>query len=76
MIEPRQPTIDTDGGPWATHDMACAVCRKEHAVLDLGTGIFRPCWTCQEKGWRLAKPGWFARWLLDRKADNPYRCYS
>lgn len=61
-----QPTIQTDGGPWAEHDMPCAVCRERHAVLILGTGRFAPCWTCQGNGWQLAKRvgrGPFRRWI-------------
>ena len=49
------PIIISDGGPWATHDMACAVCHKYKAVIDVGTGVFSPCWKCQEDGWRLDK---------------------
>jgi hypothetical protein len=49
------PVVVTDGGPWATHDYACMVCRREKAVIDLGTGIFGPCWQCQSEGWRIAK---------------------
>ena len=48
-----QPTVITDGGPWAEHDMPCAVCRVRPAVLNLNVGMFEPCWTCQEQGFRL-----------------------
>jgi hypothetical protein len=49
----HRPVVFTDGGPWADHDQACAVCRERPAVLDLNSGIFHPCGTCQEAGWRL-----------------------
>lgn len=49
----HEPVIRTDGGPWAEHDQACAVCGERKAVLDLGNGIFDPCWDCQTRGWRL-----------------------
>lgn len=52
-MELRQPTILTDGGPWADHDQACAVCHIAKAVIDVGTGIFQPCWGCQSKGYML-----------------------
>jgi hypothetical protein len=42
-------------GPIATHDMPCPVygCPNK-AVLEFGTpGMFQPCWTCQQLGWRL-----------------------
>lgn len=39
---------DYDGAPVATHNMPCAVCYKKHAVLDMGEGIFQPCWDCQK----------------------------
>jgi hypothetical protein len=52
--EIHTPVIVTDGGPWAEHDMACAVCQQKKAVLDLNSGRFDPCWGCQGAGWRLA----------------------
>lgn len=58
-MDPRLPTIVTDGGPWAEHDQACAVCSVRCAVLDIGTGIFHPCWACQRVGWRLLRRRWF-----------------
>jgi hypothetical protein len=65
-VIPRQPTVASDGGPWAEHDMACAVCRKRNAVLILETGYFQPCWGCQTAGFYLVRPpvGW--RWLACR----------
>lgn len=54
--------VFTDGGPWADHNMPCAVCRKKHAVLDLSCGIMRPCWGCQGKGWDIhKKKSWVER---------------
>lgn len=50
-----RPTVVTDGGPWADHDMPCAVCRTRPAVLDLASGVFEPCWECQSDGWQLRK---------------------
>lgn len=48
--------VNTYGGsPFATHDMPCAICRENHAVLDLSTGVMQPCWECQENGWRLVR---------------------
>jgi hypothetical protein len=53
--------IETDGGPWATHNMPCAVCGKKHAVLDLETGFFHPCWECRSKYdlVKIKRPWWF-----------------
>ena len=51
----HRPNIVTDGGPWAEHDQACAVCWERPAVLELGEGLFQPCWACQEEGWRLRR---------------------
>lgn len=62
--EPHVPTIVTDGGPWATHDQACAVCHQRSAVLDLSDGIFQPCWECRREGWLLRyrpRRFWFRR---------------
>jgi hypothetical protein len=52
-MELLKPTIVTDGGPWADHNMPCAVCHVNHAVLNLDGYAFEPCWTCQIKGWKL-----------------------
>ena len=60
-IEAFTPTVETDGGPWATHNMPCPVLGPpHHAVLDIGTGIFHPSWKAQEQGWRLVlhRPWW------------------
>ena len=33
-----KPTVETDGGPWAVHNMPCAVMyQEEKAVLDLNS---------------------------------------
>ena len=52
-MEMHKPVIFTDGGPWATHDHACAVCHVRPSVIDLNTGRFQPCWQCQGDGWRV-----------------------
>jgi hypothetical protein len=48
-------TVITDGGPWAQHTMPCPVCCDRHAILDLSTGAFGPCGTCQADGWQLTR---------------------
>ena len=58
------PKIVTDGGPWALHNMPCAIDRQEHAVLELSTGIFLPSWKAQRDGWRLVKAPQWLRWFL------------
>jgi len=51
-----KPTIITDGGPWANHNMPCAVMdQTEKAVLDLNSNVFQPSWKAQENGWHLIK---------------------
>ena len=56
--------IETDGGPWAKHNMPCPIDRKEYAVLDLESGVFLPSWKAQREGWMLIKaPGWL-KWFL------------
>lgn len=66
MSELHQPVVITDGGPWAEHDHACAVCSARHSVLDLNTGMFQPCWGCQQDGWYLVRSKPLRRWLLSR----------
>lgn len=64
MTTVHEPVIITDGGPWASHDFACPVCHNKHAVLDLNTGVFQPCWDCQTLGWLLTKrTSKLTRWL-------------
>lgn len=61
---------DFGGSPIAEHNMPCAVCRNSHAVIDLNTGIFHPCWPCQDRQWILVNiktlPFW-VRWFLARE---------
>ena len=54
-LELAKIIVVTDGGPWAKHNMPCAVCGKEKAVLDLSGYYFQPCWACQKLGWELSK---------------------
>lgn len=62
-VEMHQPVVITDGGPWAIHDHACSVCSKNKSVLDLNTGIYQPCWTCQRAGWAvIRKSRWRTKW--------------
>lgn len=67
MIELHEPQIQTDGGPWATHDHACSVCHKKHSVIDVGTGLFQPCWDCQSQRWFTVKiPEWL-KWAFSKQ---------
>ncbi len=74
-VEMHVPVVITDGGPWAIHDQACAVCQERKAVIDLNTGHFQPCWRCQSIGWELVQrlPRWLrpwpAGWFRRRKAS-------
>lgn len=52
-VRVREPRVLTDGGPWASHDVACPVCSINHAILDLHFGIFTPCDFCSSVGWAL-----------------------
>lgn len=77
------PTIRTDGGPWAEHNMPCAVCCLKKATLDLNTGIFQPCSPCQRRGLyvmvrpRLRVRQWRApRWRRPRLDDLPWHSGS
>lgn len=58
MIETRRPTVITDGGPWATHDQACAVCSERPAILQLWDGVYQPCGVCAMDGWELKRRKW------------------
>lgn len=35
-----------DSGMFATHDYSCPCCREESAILDLSSGLMKPCWKC------------------------------
>ena len=59
---------DFGGAPFAEHDMACPVCSVNHAVLELDTGRFNPCWECQKEGWIMHRlPKWVVR-IMKRMA--------
>lgn len=64
------PTVITDGGPWAEHDQACAVCSTNAAVIDLNVGMYQPCWSCQGQGFALMfrRSRWRA-WRRPRHGD-------
>lgn len=63
----RPPLADqiivTDGGPWASHNVVCAVCGERGAILDLNNGVFMPCDICKHNGWSLTQrnPNWIMR---------------
>ncbi len=65
-MTPREPTVFTDGGPWATHDQRCAVLKGEPAVIDIGTGVFHPSWKAQSMGYRLVKADTLIRRVIVR----------
>lgn len=65
-----KPTVETDGGPWATHDMPCAVYQDKPAVLDLSTGMFHPSWRAQEEGWMLVRVPRWAKWIVRLVSDR------
>jgi hypothetical protein len=59
--------VVTDGGPWALHNMPCAVCGVNHAVIELWNGHYQPCWKCQNIGYRLLRlPLWLSHGILKR----------
>lgn len=60
--EMLQPEIVTDGGPWAMHNMPCAVCVERKAILNLSIGVFEPCGECQSLGWETRRRR--RRWYL------------
>ena len=51
----------TDGGPWAQHNMPCAKCGKNKAIMQLWDGTFQPCRSCQREGWKTVKIPKFLR---------------
>lgn len=48
-------------GPFAIHNMPCAVCSERPAVYVLCNGTYEPCWGCQGRGWILRKRRWWER---------------
>lgn len=66
-------TVESDGGPWARHNMPCGVCQKNHAVLDLNLWVYLPCWYCQDEGWemRRCKPRWWQKRYRRRSGVSP-----
>jgi len=52
-MELLKPKIEVIGPGAIDHNMPCSVCHKEPAVITCETGIFKPCWGCQELGHQL-----------------------
>ena len=70
LAGPRlHPKVVTDGGPWADHNMPCAVCWSRAAVLNLNDGVFEPCWECQRTGFKLKRPS-RRQWRKYRRAAD------
>jgi hypothetical protein len=68
MYKLLTPRIE-DHGIFANHDYPCPVCLKEHAVLNMQTGVFQPCWLCQTEGFRTyIVPRWLRKLLARYKA--------
>ena len=74
-MKTRSPTIEVhDSGLVAEHDQACCVCQHGKALLEMGSGRFQPCSSCQREGWRVqlvlpslpARLGALPCWLLVR----------
>lgn len=59
-----------DSGMIASHDYSCSICRKNHAILDLNSGIMQVCNECHDKGYSVikVKSGW--RWLIDLLSEK------
>ena len=51
-------------GPFAEHNFPCPVCHTNPAVLEMTEGVFWPCWSCQEQGWKVTKSRkrWWQFW--------------
>lgn len=54
-MEKTEIKIETDGGPWADHNMPCPVCWENKAVYHTNTGRFDVCWKCQKEGWHVCR---------------------
>lgn len=70
MATDKQANV-RDHGIFAEHDMLCAIRGCENtAVLDMTTGVYQPCWTCQ-RDWLLTprKVPWWRK--LFRKPEGP-----
>lgn len=46
---------------YATHNMPCAVCWENKAILLMNQYVFEPCGDCQQAGWELRKKKWWNR---------------
>lgn len=72
-MKPREPQIEVPG-PFAIHDMRCAVLPHESAVYHLNDGVFYPSWQAQAYGWRLVQARtWFQRLALRLAFNGPER---
>ena len=74
-------TVEPLGPGAVTHNMPCAVCHTESAVMKCDTGIFKPCWDCQGLGHQLilkkpskpyAERSWWQK-LMIQLTNDPKR---
>lgn len=72
---PMHAPIVEDHGLFAEHDMACAVCGINKAMLAMNNGVFWPCDTCRQKGWELGRIRyrWLQRWFHNNFAHRSRR---
>lgn len=64
-MNPREPFLEVQG-PFAIHDMRCAIESGEHAVYCLNDGVFYPSRKAEKDGWRLVQAKTrFQHWLLN-----------
>ena len=47
----------------ATHNYPCPVCKVNSAVYNMNTGIFQPCWGCENKGYKIVKINKYRSWF-------------
>ena len=65
MYPVQEPKLEIPG-PFALHDMRCAVEPGQHAIYRLDNGVFYPSWKAQRDGGKLVQAKTrLQRWVLN-----------
>jgi len=65
-MKPYEIKMETDGGPWVSHDYPCPIYHKLNSVYVMKDGTFQPSWVAQNEGYHLIKADtWFKRLIFN-----------
>ena len=75
VVERHEVVVQEDEFGY-NHTFPCPVCRKKHAILNVGEGVFEPCYECASLGWLLINVRnlrWWQLWKMWRYFKDSVR---